>query len=249
MKMIKPLLLCILLCGCSIKKEKPSLIRVVNTIPDGNDVKVSIHCQGKEVSVSPAFGSSADYQSLPSGKADIELTARGKTLLHKKVGLGNGEKYTLIFEGLAELSSTPNQNTFNGKIHSIFGGAEASTPNGFLPAFTMLRDNFSAHKDKAKVRVANALAGTQGFDLTLKTDSSSLSLKSGLKYPKKAEPTSVKAGSYQLEIKIKGMPEPLLEKELTLKSCGFYTIVILGSATGDEPLNTLILENDAVRCP
>ena len=239
----------LLACGCTIKTPRPASLRVVSAIPDSN-VHIDIQCGGQAISVSPSFMETLPYQSMPSGRAQIRLSSDGKTLLKKQMGLGNGGKYTLVFEGLGKLSSEPNQETFDGKIHRVFGGVESASPNGFLPGLVILKNEFSVQKGKAKLRVVNAVVGAKVLDIGLNASlngNNNVSLTLG--YPKKSDPTGIKAGNYELEVKVSGMPEAIFTQQLNLEPCKFYTLILSGNATGSRSLQAQVLQDDGMDCP
>ena len=249
MQKIKPVIMLLLTCGCMMKTPRPATLRIVSAIPD-SDVRIDIQREGQTISASPSFMEAVPYRSMPSGKAQISLSSDGKTLLKKEIGLGNGGKYTLVFEGLGKLSSEPNQETFDGKVHRVFGGVESASPNGFLPGLVILKNEFSVQKGKAKLRVVNAVVGAQVLSIGLKTSlngDNKFSLT--LSYPQKSNPASVKAGNYELDVKVSGMPEAIFTQQLHLEPCKFYTLVLSGNATGSRSLQAQVLQDDGMDCP
>lgn len=224
----------------------PCQVRIMDAIPDASNLEVSLNKAGsEEYSQNLTYGNYTEYAALAKGTYHVKVRAKGKLLLDKKVGLSPDEKFTLVLEGYSGISKETNQTTFNGKLHDIFGGAEAYHPNGYLPRLEILRDAVSCEKGKAKIRVVNTFAGSKKFTISTKEENRFVAKE--LSYPKHSEFKKLKAKDQVFNIKLASMPEALYKTKINLRPCTIYTIVLCGDLVNNN-FKTITLSNKATSC-
>ncbi len=171
------------------------------------------------------------YDTFPSGKYSLEISVEGKNILKKKFGLGNGAIYTIVTHGLLPDKAETSQLTFSTKLHRITEGAEARTPNGFLPQCTLLDDKFETATDEAKLRYIHLAPGVSGLQGKWVTSSEQIDLPS-LKYPKISRTKAITANQGTLQLYLKGGKIGVTSAAIPIKKEHLYTIFVLGKTSG-----------------
>ncbi len=219
-------ILVLLSLSCQNKKDVSPQFRMVNTSDKSIKIDVSAKQKGQKVFEITPF-SVSDYKSLPANIYKLAILADKKPVLNKEYGLASEEKYTAIFYGKPDLSSTLNQQTTTNKLHYIFAGSENHIKNGFLPKLFLFRDRIKVNSGQSSIRIFNAAVGTSPLTVRLKRKNESKQLVKELAYGKPMLSTSVKKGKVTLEVLLSNSPKPILTKQLTLESKKIYTLVIL----------------------
>ncbi len=226
--------------------SKPVRLRMLNAMPGEEALSIVIKGPEQEVQRQLLYKQSTPYLSLPKGEYEIRVKLGKRELLKGKRGLASGEAYTLILQGYPQLSQQVNQQTFAGKLHWIFGGAEASSPNGYLPGMKLLRDELNAEKKQSKLRVVNAFAGAGSFSITAYPRQKKLAKK--LVYPMRGSIAKLKPGDYRLAVALEGMPQALLDTNIRVESCTIYSLVLSGDLHKHH-LSLIQISNPATSCP
>lgn len=218
----------LLLFSCHSSQQKPSKLRIGQFMFTDGPVKIIFIKDGEStLQQQLKYTELTDYQSINSGTYTVEVKAENQLLLKKKVGIGNSGVYTLMLYGILQENPTTNEKTSKTKLHEIVEGEEATMPNGNLPQFKILNDEFECGKDEAKIRWVHFAAGVEEISAVATSDKKTVSL-SSLTYPKVSKTKALLPLQQKVNWKLKGSKVNVAQEQLAIQSQKLYTCFIMG---------------------
>lgn len=245
---MKPRISCFLfliifcLGSCESKqREAPSNLRVVSLIT-GTEATLTIQPKNNKVAVDSftfdlEYATPRGYQKINPGHYVFEYEINDNALLEKSFVIGSDGWYTLLIMGMKPLHTIKNRKTLEFTLEKIFAGSEAEGTNGYLPRWTMLRDNYDGSKKDGYIRILNA-SPTYHKLAVFKNGKKFGSIR----YPLKTKINKLTPGDhtysfYHGEIQI--------GEEKVVAEPGYIYTIIIGDAkaSSDRTLHTFVLKN------
>ena len=218
----------LLLFSCHSSPQKPSKLRIGQFIFTDRPVEIIFTKKGESsLQQQLKYTELTNYEPINSGTYTVEIKVENHLLLKKKVGIGNNGIYTLMLYGILQEKPTTNEKTSKTKLHEIVEGEEATMPNGNLPQFKILNDEFECGKDEAKIRWVHVAAGVEEISAVATSDKKTVSL-SSLTYPKVSKTKALLPHQQKVNWTLKGSKVKVAQQQLAIQSQRLYTFFIMG---------------------
>lgn len=176
-----------------------------------------------------AYPALTDYKPLKPGKYTISVSLGEKTVLSEKFGLGKGQYFTLCAFGLPDTNLATNFRTMGAKMHRVFAGSEAHTPNGEKPKFKMLIDNFQKGEKEAQIRWAHFSPGIKSLSAgAFNTSTGKSAALSDAKYPELVQNKVLKPGKYTLRWSLNDGPQTTVTENIEIEPGTIYSFFVIG---------------------
>jgi hypothetical protein len=200
-----------------------ALVRVVSAIPGVS--RLDLFVDGQKVAAGVEYKSISPYLDVPAGRHPLRLRPAGldtaDPLAEETEQLSAGEHYTVV----------------------ILPGAEG----GPAAAIRVFEDPMDPPDDgQVKLRVVHAAADAGKVDVHMQNRPDPLA--SGLEFQHASDFTALEASSAMLELRPAQRTETMLRlPQVQLTGGGIYTIVVVGRARTEPPLETLVIEDRIAR--
>ena len=235
----------ILLTHLPVTAAQPSTIRIAQLMATSEKLDVSWRSLDKSNTFlqfkNLSFKQITNYQILPPGRYRLEVKQQEKTIFEAIYGLGVEDDYTLVLVGI-EPSKPISENQLWSNLQWIFGGAEATAINGYLPQARLLLDNVDRKSDTAQIRVMHAASGIVPLSVNFQGEKK-IDLANKKKYPQVSQFTKLQPKSGKLILLISDSPLELIRQPINLKANALTTVFIAGGLSERNSLEILVAEN------
>lgn len=200
-----------------------ALVRVVSVIPGLS--RLDLFVETEKIADGAEYRNITPYVEVASGRQTLRLRPAGldtaEPLAEETQQLRAGQHYTVV----------------------IMPGEE----NGPAAAIRTFDDPMDAPDDaEAKLRFIHAAADAGRIDLHM--DGRTEALTAALDFQRASDFIDVQPSVAPIELRPAGRSETMLRvPDLRFSSGGIYTVVIIGRARTDPPLDTLVLEDRIAR--
>lgn len=221
------------MAGCSADTKAPARLQVVSMVPfqEATVSITSVRDSLKTINQTLSYAKPTGYIKLQPGKYRVAYAIKTNIVLDHLFVLGPKSYQSLLITGLYNDSMDVNPETTAYRLKKIVAGAEVTDPNGFLPQFLMLRDDYEGNPDSGLLRLVHAAP----FKKKITVRDKRKSLEKKLSYPAHSDPISVNRAS---ELNM-SMGAVLLKRFTPLLKKGTLLTVILGEGNAGD--STLVL--------
>lgn len=234
-------ILSILLTHLPATATQPSNIRIAQLMTTPQTVEVllqPLHQPSPSLRLTDlAFKQISDYQTISPGRYHLVVKQQEKTIFEATYGIGVEDNYTIVVFGIDPSQSIPEKNLWSS-LQWIFGGAEATMVNGYLPQARLLLDNVDRKSKTVQVRIMHAAPGIAPLSINFQGQNT-INLASQIKYPQVSQLTTIRPKSGQLILSIKNSPIELLKETVDFKPNALTTVFITGSSSQCQSLTLL----------
>jgi len=201
-------------------------VRVLHGSPDAPAVDVVV--DGAKVLTAVPFGVISDYLTVPAGAHRVQVFATGTTtgaVIDANLTLAAGNAYTVAATNAV------------AKIEA-----------------QVIVDDPMASCSTAKVRAVHLSADAPAVDVAVHGSAADAALVKGLVYPKNTGYMAVKAGAYDLDVRLAGTTTVALPLgTLNVADCTSYSVFVVGSAAspalGGNGLKAIVAVDATVTAP
>ena len=187
----------------SVSAAGSAKVRVLHGSPDAPAVDIAV--DGTKVLTAVPFGVISDYLTVPAGAHHVQVFATGTTtgaVIDANLTLDAGKAYTVAATNAV------------AKIEA-----------------QVIVDDPMASCSTAKVRAVHLSADAPAVDVAVKGSAADAALAKGLVYPKNTGYMAVKAGAYDLDVRLAGTTTVALPLgTLSVADCNSYSVFVVGSA-------------------
>ncbi len=187
----------------SVAAADTAKVRVLHGSPDAPAVDVVV--DGSKVLTAVPFGAISEYLTVPSGAHQVQVFATGTTtgaVIDANLTLDAGKAYTVAATNAV------------AKIEA-----------------QVIVDDPAASCSTAKIRAVHLSADAPAVDVAPNGSAADAALVKGLVYPKNTGYLAVKAGAYDLDVRLAATTTVALALgTLNVADCNSYSVFVVGSA-------------------